>query len=94
MNDKARFDDPHLESLLPKIPFSRRGFIASSLASGFALAAGPVCAQTMIVTPTDGSTLVSGAGVTVGSARGGQIHGRHRPGARLALLYRGPASVG
>src|SRR5215510_11653927 len=54
MNDRAKFGDPHLESLLPKIPFSRRGFIASSLASGFALAAGPVCAQTMIVTPTDG----------------------------------------
>jgi carboxymethylenebutenolidase len=54
MNDRAKFDDPHLESLLPKVPFSRRSFIVSSLASGFALAAGPVCAQTMIVTPTDG----------------------------------------
>jgi carboxymethylenebutenolidase len=54
MNERAKFDDPHLESLLPKVPFSRRGFIASGLASGFALAAGPVCAQTMIVTPTDG----------------------------------------
>ena len=54
MNDRSKFDDPHLESLLPKVPFSRRSFIASSLASGFALAAGPVCAQTMIVTPTDG----------------------------------------
>ena len=54
MNDRARFDDPQLQSLLPKVPFTRRGFIASSLASGFALAAGPVCAQTMIVTPTDG----------------------------------------
>jgi carboxymethylenebutenolidase len=54
MNDRAKFDDPHLESLLPKVPFSRRSFIVSGLASGFALAAGPVCAQTMIVTPTDG----------------------------------------
>jgi len=54
MNDRAKFDDPHLESLLPKIPFSRRGFIASSLATGFALAAGPVAAQTVIKTPTDG----------------------------------------
>ena len=44
MNDRAKFDDPHLESLLPKVPFTRRGFIASSLASGFALAAGPVVA--------------------------------------------------
>src|SRR6185295_12971965 len=54
MNDRAKFDDPHLESLLPKVPFTRRGFIASSLASGFALAAGPVAAQTAIITPADG----------------------------------------
>lgn len=54
MNDRAKFDDPHLESLLPKIPFSRRGFIASTIASGFALAAGPVAAQTAIITPADG----------------------------------------
>ena len=64
MNDRAKFDDPHLDSLLPKVPFSRRSFIASSLASGFALAAGPVCAQTMIVTPTDGLD-VGGAQVPV-----------------------------
>src|SRR5258706_790983 len=54
MNDRAQFDDPHLESLLPKVPFTRRGFIAYSLASGFALAAGPVVAQTAIITPADG----------------------------------------
>ena len=54
MNDRARFDDPHLESLLPKVPFSRRSFIASSLASSFALAAGPVCAQTVIHTSAEG----------------------------------------
>jgi carboxymethylenebutenolidase len=54
MNDRAKFDDPHLESLLPKVPFTRRGFIASSIASGFALAAGPVAAQTAIITPPDG----------------------------------------
>jgi len=54
MNDRAKFDDPHIESLLPKVPFTRRGFIASSLASGFALAAGPIAAQTAIITPADG----------------------------------------
>src|SRR5437660_12390973 len=54
MNDRAQFDDPHLESLLPRVPFTRRGFIASSLASGFALAAGPVVAQAAIITPADG----------------------------------------
>jgi hypothetical protein len=45
MNDRAKFDDPHLESLLPKVPFTRRGFIASSLASGFALAAALITAS-------------------------------------------------
>lgn len=54
MNERARFDDPDLESLLPAVPFSRRGFLVSSLATGFALAVQPVSAQTMIVTPTDG----------------------------------------
>ncbi len=54
MNDQATSDDPHLESLLPKVPFSRRSFMASSVATGFALAAGPVAAQTVIQTPTDG----------------------------------------
>src|SRR2546425_467705 len=71
MNDRAQFDDPHLESLLPKVPFTRRGFIASSLASGFALAAGPVAAQTAIITPADGLDVgaaqvpVSGGGLPV-----------------------------
>jgi carboxymethylenebutenolidase len=54
MNDRTKFDDPHLESLLPKVPFTRRGFIVSTLASGFALAAGPVCAQTVIQTSPEG----------------------------------------
>src|SRR5258705_9049343 len=54
MNDRAKFDDPPLESLLPKVPFTRRGFIASSVATGFALAAGPLAAQTAIITPADG----------------------------------------
>jgi len=54
MNDIAQFGDPHLESLLPKVKFSRRGFLASAAASGFALAAGPVMAQTAIKTPETG----------------------------------------
>ena len=54
MNDRAKFDNPDLESLLPEVQFSRRGFIASSLAGGFALAAGPVMAQSVITTPADG----------------------------------------
>src|SRR2546425_3778489 len=54
MNDRAQFDDPHLESLLPRVAFTRRGFIASSLASGFPLGAGPVVAQPAIIPPADG----------------------------------------
>ena len=39
-----------------KTGWTRRDFVASSLASGFALAVQPVCAQTMVVTDTQGLT--------------------------------------
>ena len=39
-----------------KAGWTRRDFVASSLASGFALAVQPVCAQSMIVTDTQGLT--------------------------------------
>jgi carboxymethylenebutenolidase len=46
-----------LRSLLPPSDVTRRGFVAgSAVASGFALAAQPVSAQTMIVTDTNGLT--------------------------------------
>ncbi len=51
---KAKFDQAHFDSLYPEQKFSRRGFIASSLAAGFAISAGPVMAQTAIKTPADG----------------------------------------
>ena len=54
MNDRSKFDQPDLESLMPAVPFSRRGFLVSSAASGFALAAGPLMAQQAIKTPADG----------------------------------------
>ena len=54
MNDRNTFDQPDLESLMPAVPFSRRGFLVSSAASGFALAAGPLMAQQAIKTPADG----------------------------------------
>ena len=44
------------DSLLPAVPFDRRGFLVGSLAAGFTLAAGPVVAQTAIVTDTSGLT--------------------------------------
>lgn len=54
MNDRASFKDPHAESLFPRVSFDRRGFIASSVATGFALSAGPLMAQQAIRTPADG----------------------------------------
>ena len=55
LEDKKTFDDPHMESLLPKVKFSRRGFLATAASTaGYTLAAGPVVAQTAIITPADG----------------------------------------
>ncbi|HEX8292479.1 MAG TPA: hypothetical protein VF570_12030, partial [Pyrinomonadaceae bacterium] len=42
-----------LVGLLPE-EVSRRGFIASSLAAGFALAVQPVAAQTVVMTDAEG----------------------------------------
>ena len=52
--DQNQFPDPHMDSLLPAMKPSRRGFIAASGSLGFALAAGPLNAQTAIRTPADG----------------------------------------
>jgi len=49
--------DQHLESLTPSVDFTRRGFVVTSLAAGFALAVQPVSAET-ITTDTNG--LVAG----------------------------------
>ena len=46
---------PELMGLAPKIDFSRRDFVVTSLAAGFALAVQPVSAET-ITTNTDGLT--------------------------------------
>jgi len=42
------------DSLAPQVPFTRRGFVASVLASGFAAAVQPVMAQQVITTDTQG----------------------------------------
>jgi carboxymethylenebutenolidase len=54
MNDRTGFGVPDLDSLIPEVKFSRRGFLLSSAATGFALSAGPSIAQTAIITPADG----------------------------------------
>jgi carboxymethylenebutenolidase len=49
--------EPELEGLVPKSRWSRRGFVATSLATGFALSVQPVSAETIT---TDASGLVAG----------------------------------
>ena len=44
------------DSLMPELPFTRRGFIVTALGAGFALAVQPVKAQTAISTGTQGLT--------------------------------------
>ena len=53
-NESAPFADPHLASLLPATQSNRRGFLAAASTAGFALAAGPVNAQSVIHTSADG----------------------------------------
>ena len=50
--------NPEFDSLLPPLALNRRGFLTTSLASGFTLAAGPIMAQTVITTSAEG--LVAG----------------------------------
>ncbi|MBC2769927.1 dienelactone hydrolase family protein [Pusillimonas minor] len=51
-----RIPDADLNSLLPPLTLNRRGFIATALATGFTLAAGPIMAKTAITTDTNGLT--------------------------------------
>jgi carboxymethylenebutenolidase len=46
--------EAHVRSLAAKTEFSRRGFVVTSLATGFALAVQPVAAQTVITTDAKG----------------------------------------
>ena len=48
--------NPEYDSLLPPLTMNRRGFLTTSLASGFTLAAGPVMASTVITTDATGLT--------------------------------------
>lgn len=50
--------NPEFDSLLPPLALNRRGFLTTSLAGGFTLAAGPIMAQTVITTSAEG--LVAG----------------------------------
>jgi carboxymethylenebutenolidase len=52
--DRISDSKADLLSLVPEAPLSRRGFVVTSLATGFAAAAGPVAAQTVIKTDSAG----------------------------------------
>jgi carboxymethylenebutenolidase len=54
MHDK--WTGPELDSLLGKSALTRRDVLMTSLAIGFAAAAGPVAADTVITTPSEGLT--------------------------------------
>ena len=51
---RAAVSAPELAVMLPRSTWSRRGFVMTSLATGFALSAQPICAQTTITTDTNG----------------------------------------
>ncbi len=89
MHEQAKFEDAQLDSLLPKVPFDRRGFLVSSAASGFALSAGPLMAQTMIRTSMDG---LVGGDVRIPTA-GGDMPGYYaapaKPGRYPVILVVG-----
>jgi carboxymethylenebutenolidase len=49
LNQQSQFD-----SLVPSLPFTRRGFLVTALGAGFALATQPIAAQTVVKTDTVG----------------------------------------
>ena len=49
-------NNPEFDSLMPKVGFSRRGFIVTALGAGFAAATQPIMADTAIKTDTEGLT--------------------------------------
>lgn len=61
--------EAHYDSLVPPLQLNRRAFLATSLAAGFAAAAGPVVAQTAITTDTEALT----AGMVRIPVEGGSI---------------------
>lgn len=55
--ERTELDELELQGLVPRSRWSRRGFVMTSLASGFALSARPIAAQTVITTDASGLTV-------------------------------------
>ena len=66
-----RISDADLDSHLPPLQLNRRGFMVTALAIGFTLAAGPLNAQSVIRTDTEGLT----AGEIMIPVDGGEVPG-------------------
>ncbi len=75
--------DPHFDSLLPRLPCDRRGFVAGLLATGFAAAVAPALAQTAIHTDgaglRAGEILVPAVGAAIPAYRAEPAAGRGHP---------------
>jgi carboxymethylenebutenolidase len=54
--DTVEIDELKQQGLVPRSRWSRRGFVMTSLATGFALSVQPIAAQTVITTDTNGLT--------------------------------------
>ena len=68
--------NPDFDSLVPALPYDRRGFLVTALGAGFALAVQPVMAQTAITTSADG--LLAGE-ISVATADGAMPAYRAQP---------------
>ena len=83
-------DDPHFNSLMPPVKVSRRGFIAGSvatgLATGFALSAGPAVAQTAISTSSEGLKAMDLKVAVEGGQMPGYAAMPDKPGKRAVVI--------
>ena len=87
LNDKTQFADPHMESLLPPVKFNRRGFMASSASmAGFALATGPVNAQSVITTPAEGLDVAEIKVPVTGGSMPGYMAAPAKPGKYATVI--------
>ena len=73
--------NPEFDSLVPGLPFSRRGFVGASLAAAFALAVQPAIGQSVVQTPADGLVV-------------GDISVRGADGAEVPAYQARPAGAG
>ena len=79
-------DDPHFNSLVPEVKFTRRSFITTSVAAGFALSAGPIAAQTAIITPIDGLKATDIKVAVDGGQMPGYVVMPEKPGKRAVVI--------